>query len=180
MASGVSFVGLEIDRQARVALKNLGGTLAKGRKQLLEEIARFWHKEIFPSHFTPGAESRYGYEPRSKGYREGKKLRYGRGQGKYVSNVFTGMSKRWMTTSDDFRGTGNTMTVHMKAPDYFRKPFVGTRTFPSGKSFTIKRQPDKVSEVTRTNPADMQRIRKFASTRLQQLVNQGIKASKAA
>lgn len=179
MSSGVSFVGLEIDKAARAALKNLGGTLAKGRKQLLEEIARFWHKEIFPSHFTPGAESRYGYEPRSKKYMA-KKLKYGRGQGKYVANVFTGMSKRWMTTSDDFRGTGNTMTVHMKAPDYFRKPFVGTGRTPGGKSFTIKRQPDKVDEVTRTNPADTQRIRKFASTRLQQLVNQGIKASKAA
>ncbi len=179
MASGVSFVGLEIDKAARAALKNLGGTLAKGRKQLMTDIALFWHTEIFPSHFTPGAESRYGYEPRSKKYLA-KKRKYGRGQGKYVSNVFTGMSKRWMTSLAKVSATGNTATVNMPAPAYFRKPFVGTATDPNGKTFTITRQPDKVAEVTRVNAADLQKIRSFASSRLQYLVNQGIKASKAA
>ena len=180
MASGVSFVGLEIDKAARVALKNLGGTLAKGRSQLMKDIALYWHTELFPSHFTPGAESRYGYEARTKNYKDGTKRRKGVGQGKFVANVFSGMSKRWMTNLVKVTGTGKTSTVHMQAPDYFRKPFVGTVTRSDGTTFTIKRQPDKVAEVTRVNAADLQKVRSFASTRLQYLVNQGIKASKAA
>lgn len=180
MASGVSFVRLEIDKAARAALKNLGGTLAKGRAQLMKDIALYWHTELFPGHFTPGAESRYGYESRTKFYKDGTKRRKGVGQGKFVSNVFTGMSKRWMTNLFKVTGTGNTATVHMQAPAYFRKPFVGVVTFSSGKKMTVKRQPDKVAEVTRVNAADIQKVRSFASSRLQYLVNQGIKASNSA
>ena len=175
-----AFVGLQIDKAARDALRKLSGTLAKGRKSLMADIALFWHTELFPAHFTPGAESRYGYEARSKGYVDGRKRRYGRGQGKYVSNLFTGESRRRMTQLKTITSTSGTATVRMDAPTYFRKPFVGTTTTASGKTFTIKRQPDKVAEVTRVNAADLQKIRTFASTRPQYLINGGIKLARAA
>lgn len=175
-----SFVGLEIDKAARKSLRALGHSLTKVRKELMADIALFWHTELFPAHFTPGAESRYGYEVRSKGYVDGRKRRYGRGQGKYVSNIFTGESRRRMTQLKTITSTSGTATVRMDAPTYFRKPFVGTTTTASGKTFTIKRQPDKVAEVTRVNAADLQKIRTFASTRLQFLINDGIKLARAA
>ena len=180
VASGSTFVGLEIDKAARKSLRALGHSLTKIRSDLMKDIALYWHTELFPAHFTPGAETRYGYEKRTKRYMEGTKRRYGRGQGKYVSNLFTGESRRRMTQLKTITGTSNTSTVRMDAPAYFRKAAVGTFTLPGGKSFTIKRQPDKAAEVTRVNAADLQKIRTFASTRLQYLVNQGIKASKAA
>lgn len=179
MASGFAFVGLELDKTARDALRKLGGTLAAGRASLMHDIATYWHTELFPGHFTPGAEQRYGYEPRSKKYLA-RKAKYGRGQGKYVSNLFTGESRRRMTQLKTITSTSGTATVRMDAPTYFRKPFVGTRTTSSGKTFTVKRQPDKVAEVTRVNEADLKKIRTFASTRLQYLINGGIKLSRAA
>lgn len=166
-----SFVGLQIDRQGREALRRLGGSVARGRAMLMKEIAAYWHSEIFPAHFTPGAESRYGYTPRTDAYRSGKKLRYGRGQGKYVSNLFTGESRRRMMHFKTISGTSKTSTIKMESPAYFRKPFVGTFTRPDGSQATIRRQPDKVDEVTRVNAADLQKIRTFASTRLQELIN---------
>lgn len=184
MANGFSFVGLEIDKAARAALRKLGGTLAKGSKQLMADIALFWHTELFPAHFTPGAEQRFDYEPRTKGYVDGRKRRYGRGQGKYVSNLFTGESRRRMTQLKTITSTSGTATVRMDAPAYFRKPYIGTIQGMTKNglpySFTIKRQPDKVAEVTRVNAADLQKIRTFASTRLQFLINDGIKLARAA
>lgn len=174
-----SFVGLEIDKAARKSLRALGHSLTKVRKELMADIALFWHTEIFPAHFTPGAETRYGYEPRSKKYLA-VKARKGVGQGRYAANIFTGQSRRRMTQLKTITSTSGTATVRMDAPTYFRKPAVGTFPKPGGGTFTIKRQPDKVAEVTRINAADLQKIRTFASTRLQFLINGSIKLARAA
>ncbi len=175
----MAFVGLEIDKAARKSLRALGLSLTKMRKELMLDIALFWHTELFPAHFTPGAESRYGYEARTKRYLSFKRS-HGVGQGRYVANIFTGQSRRRMTHIKTITGTSSTATVRMDAPTYFRKPAVGTFTGKDGRTFTIKRQPDKVSEVTRVNAADLQKIRTFASTRLQYLINGGIKLARAA
>lgn len=175
-----AFVGLEIDKAARKSLRALGHSLTKVRQDLMEDIALFWHTELFPAHFTPGADSRYGYEPRTKKYLSGSKRIKGRGQGRYVLNLLTGESRRRMTQLKKITSTSGTATVRMDAPTYFRKPAVGTFRRPDGSSFTIKRQPDKVAEVTRVNAADLQKIRTFAGTRLQFLINGGIKLARAA
>lgn len=180
MPSGV-YLNLDMKPEHRKAIRSLGDgtTVNKWLKSLLHDIADFWHKQIFPSHFTPGAETRYGYEPRTEAYKK-KKRRLGRGQGRYVANIFSGKSARWMTSTGTISSTSKTATVHMPAPAYFRNPFIGTIRFASGKSMTIKRQPDKVAEVTRVNDADYRRIEKFASSRLQDLINRSMSAVKAA
>lgn len=166
----MEFIGIELDRESKQALKAISGSVAKGRKELNMEIAQHWHAEIFPSHFTPGAESRYSYEPRTK-WTKRKKLQIGTGQGKYVSDVLRGKSQRMMQQLATASGTAGHVTVKMPAPAYFTHPFIGDFVVGRHKVIPITRQPDKPAEVTRVSAADMTSLRIFANRRLQELVD---------
>ena len=144
-------------------------------RQLMRDAAQYWHDEIFPSHFTPGNETRYTMAARTPGYMS-RKRKYGIGQGRYVSNIFTGTSLRWMMHSEKITATAaagtSQATLRMSAPTYFTNPFVGTKIGRHGKEVTITRQPDKVAEVTQVNDRDDQQLRRFMQRRYDQLVRE--------
>lgn len=179
----ISYISPEItyDTNAEKQLRTLKISVAGVHKELMKDVATFWHHRLLPGHFTPGNESRYGMEPRTKGYKA-RKARLGVGQGRYVSNVFTGMSFRWLMTMYAVSGTANTATVKMKAPTYFTSPAVGTFKDKNGRSFTIKRQPDKPKEVTQINDADRSQMQQYMGRRYGELLNKylGQSAAKAA
>lgn len=163
---------LDITKEHKAAIRRLADktTYKKWLKALMQSVGEYWHKSIFPGHFTPGAETRYGYEKRTDAYMK-KKRQYGVGQGRYVANIFSGKSARWMQSMGYTTATSDKATVHLPAPAYFRKPFIGTIRFASGKSMTIRRQPDKPSEVTRVNAADMEKIKRFSQSKLDELIS---------
>lgn len=149
---------LTLDLQLdRVQLDQTGRKFNSAVRQLMREVAHYWHEEIFPGHFTPGNETRYRVKPRSEKY-IARKRKYGVGQGRFVANVFTGDTKRWMTTLAKFRveQKTNIARVDMPTPTYFRKPYN-----PKGN------QPDKVDEVTQFNDRDRARVQEFARKRFE-------------
>ena len=157
-------------KAARKRLRTIGTRVGSLMPELMEDVATFWHHRIMPEHFTPDAETRYGYEPRTPGYLKGSKRRYGVGQGKFVANILTGRTVRMMSQFYSIKATSKGATVRMDSPDYFRKPFIGTVRKDDGRVITITHQPDKVAEVTRVNARDFGRIREYAGGRLTQLV----------
>lgn len=156
-------------------------------KELMADAATYWHHRLFPGHFTPGNESRYQMESRTPAYLKRKRM-YGTGQGRYVANVFSGASFRRMmslfkVTATAASGTQQA-TLRMSAPTYFAKPAVGTFTDANGRRFTIKKQPDKVKEVTQMNDRDEAELKRYMQQRYQQLIekyiNKGTSLAKAA
>jgi len=178
-----SFIAPELkyDIDAEKQLRKLKISVAAVHKELLNDVATFWHHRLLPGHFTPGNEDRYDMEPRSPGYLKTKR-RYGVGQGKYVANVFTGMSFRWLMTLFNVSGTSTQATVTMKAPTYFTNPATGTFTGKNGRTFTISHQPDKAKEVTQVNDSDRSQMQKYMGQRYQELLDRylGQAAAKAA
>lgn len=166
------------DSDAEKVARKLGVSVRKIHKELLIDVARFWHHRILPSHFTPGNETRYSMEPRGKRYKAFK-ARVGVGQGRYVSNVLSGQSFRWLMTTDTYTGTQSQATLRMKAPTYFTSPAIGTFKGKDGRSFTITRQPDKPKEVTQVNDADRSEMQKYMGRRYSELLNQIIGTSTA-
>lgn len=163
---------LNIDLKLDLAqLDQTGRKFNSAVRSLMREVAEFWHKEIFPGHFTPGNESRYQFQPRTARY-IARKRKYGVGQGRFVANVFTGDTKRWMTQLAKFRveQKTNIARVDMPTPTYFRKPYN-----PKGN------QPDKVDEVTQFNERDRQQIQAFARKRFENIFKKHLSsAAKAA
>lgn len=160
-------LNLELDR---VQLDPLERKFKSSVRTLMREVAKFWHAEIFPSHFTPGNESRYRFQPRTPRY-IARKRKYGVAQGRFVANVFTGDTKRWMTTLAKFRveqGT-NIARVNMPTPTYFRKPYN-----PKGN------QPDKVDEVTQFSGSDRVRVQEFARRRFNEIFKKHLSAAEKA
>lgn len=153
-------------------------------RDLMRDTITFWHDKIFPSHFTPRNDERYQFEKRSPGYIKNTKRRYGIGQGKYVDNVFTGMSFRWMMslvkyTATAPKGTASA-TATMSAPTYFTSPKIGTFVGSNGKTYTITRQPDKVKEITQVNANDLAQIQKFMQRRYDELCDRYIRQETSA
>ena len=155
----------------RTAAGNLRRGFVKVHNTLMRDAATYWHLRIFPGHFTPGNEQRYQMEPRTPEYLK-RKRRYGTGQGRYVANVFSGMSFRWMMALAKVTATQDSATVRMQAPTYFTKPAVGTFTDKNGRQFTISRQPDKVKEVTQVNAADLGELQRYMQRRYDELCDQ--------
>jgi hypothetical protein len=152
-------------------IPGLGRGFARIRKQALRDVATFWHDELLPSHFGPSNRSRYQHEPREAFYLQIIKKQQGRGQGKYVDDVFSGKSMRFMMAFFQVTGTQNAMTVTMRPPGYFANPFEGTYTDPkTGKQKRISGQPDKPREVTTVDARDNDALAKFHAERLETLI----------
>lgn len=141
---------------------------ARVHNTLMRDTADFWHERIFPGHFTPGNEDRYEMKPRTPAYLTSKRRR-GTGQGRYVANVFSGMSFRWMMTSFGITATQDSATVRMKAPTYFTQPYNPRGT-----------QPDKPREVTQVSTRDLAEIQKYMQRRYDELTDQFINRGVAA
>lgn len=179
----VSKTGVFIDdKEVKAALRTVRGLIKKPAlmRELMQDIGTFWHHQIMPEHFTPGAETRYGYEKRTEGYLKGEKKRKGIGQGKWVANLLTGRTVRMMTHGATFTPTTRGVTIRMPAPRYFTRPYIGRITKADGTVVTIKRQPDKVREVTRVNAKDIQRMNQYGSARIKTICQRLLKMKAAA
>ncbi|MBW3538772.1 MAG: hypothetical protein KY476_00730 [Planctomycetes bacterium] len=108
-------------------------------RQAHEEMGALWHSKMLPRHFTRGAASRYGYQPRTRKWQQKKAALYARGKAvkRNTDLVFTGFLQETLTNFGSVRAFPTRVTIQMTGPRYI--------TFRPHAS----NQPDKHSEVTR-------------------------------
>ena len=102
--------------------------VVRARRKILrkanEEIGWMWWRKYLRMHFRRGAAQRYGYKPRSAGYRRKKRhaARTGRIPRKAESNdlVYSGETERAATSNADVRGFPSRASVKMTTPSYVR------------------------------------------------------------
>lgn len=159
---------IEIDQSQ---LRGLRRAVPRIMKRLLQDTAQEWHDSILRQHFVWTAARRYHHSPRSPFYRDVIKKRDGRGQGRYVDLWQRGKSRRYMWALYKVTGTQRRATLRMKAPIYFKHPFVGVVTDQkTGQQRRITKQPNKPKELTAIDTADRVHLRRFADRRLQRLL----------
>lgn len=144
-------------------------------------IARRWMEVKFPSHFTPGNETRYSHERRNPFYKRVIKIFEGEGQGKYVDDLLKGRSRRQLWTSTTITATQHRSTIRMKAPAYFTDPYIGriekeipVKNDPSRMRkiiINITRQPDKVRELLEVPAKDKDDLQQYLQKRMEVLAN---------
>lgn len=161
----------------RSGLRGLGRRWGAIQRNALRDTAEHYHRRLFPRHFTPGNTSRYGHTPRSRFYRQVIKPFQGAGQGKFVDLQLKGTSRRAMVHLAKITATKNRATITMRPPNYFTNPFVGVLRGRGGKLKQIRRQPDKVAEVTRFNDQDRNDLQRYLERRLQTLLKQALASS---
>lgn len=173
-------VGIENIREIR----GMSGKWARVRKTSMESVAKWWLKERFPSHFTPGNESRYQHKPRNRFYKTVVKKLEGTGQGRFVDLTLKGTSERWLRSTATVTATSNRATVRMQGPTYFANPKIGRveKTIQdNGHSrvivMNISQQPDKVAELTRVNENERGMLRRFLESDLQLRVNLALRGA---
>ena len=88
--------------------------LRRARKIAYAEAAEYWHRRLLPKHFTTGAEERYGYQPRTEGY----KYRKARAKGHTRPLVWSGETRRMVMRSASISTTAKGATVKMRGPKY--------------------------------------------------------------
>ena len=81
----------------------------------LQATVKYWHGHFRGKHFRGGAQSRYGYKPRSRRYETKKRRKLGY----VIPLVYTGMAKRMAALPPDVRGTSSRATAKMSVPWYF-------------------------------------------------------------
>ncbi len=159
------------------------GWLNEIQKRVLFAIGEKWFSEVFPLHFSAGNKSRYRFEPRNRSYLLGEKNEQGVGKGKNpnIFVVFSGESERAMTALPPrISGNHKKVTVRVSNPPfYFGNPFIGRREIEKevrGKDgstrtiaveFNVRRQPDKVAEVTQIPNRDEAMLRRFGFAAMQ-------------
>lgn len=175
-------VSANVENQSaiRAAFRKMGVSYAAVKADSLESAAEFWMRRFFPMHFAPGNRQRYNHEPRSRVYRSKVKEQEGQGDGKNTDLIFSGMSRRWLRSSAKITGTSNQATLRMNGPGYFANPFIGRikkqlYTRPGEKpQFTmidIKRQPNKVKELTQVRDDERREIGQHLQSELRRRVN---------
>jgi len=159
-----------IGRRNFIGLKT---TYARLCRQTLHETATFWHKEIFPRHFSTRNITKYGLEKRTEFYLKKLKPKLGVGVGRFRLMMLTGQSRRWMESLGKVGGPGTRVTVRMPAPKHFTNPFIGSFVQPkTGVRKYVSRQPNKVLEVTKFDAEDNADLRRRARWRLAQLLRE--------
>lgn len=163
-------LGFKIEN--RSLFRGLGARYAGIVKDILRETATYWHRAIFPRHFGNLNRSRYQLAPRNRFYAEVLKPKKGRGEGRFVDEVLTGVSQRMLLAFFSVTGTAKKATVKAQAPTYFTNPFIGSFTDPrTGRLKHVTRQPDKPDEVSRFHELDRAELRDFAAARMQARLN---------
>lgn len=112
-----------------------------------QDVGEYWVKNFLPGHFEQGAGQKYGYQFRSKAYRERKDRAFAahrpmqKGGAPVIAgsdrpNVLTGYMQQQALETNTVRGFPSRATVTIYGPAY-----LSTRFFK-------KRQPDKGKEIT--------------------------------
>lgn len=145
--------------------RGLPTTKARLAREVLLAMATYWHRDIFPRHFSGRNRSKYQFEKRNERYLTWIKKQQGRGKGRFYDLSFSGESERSMRSLASVRVTGSRAVVRMTAPRHFTNPFVGSYINPkTGQRKTIRRQPDMAGEATRVDAEDTRDLRSAART----------------
>lgn len=132
----------------------------KARRAGLRAAAELWFKEILPEHFRPGAEKRYRYKERTKGYLR-RKRREGRGN---LPLVYTGtLREKMLGKAPRFRFDKQGLSlVWSGLPRYtYITDTIETVRKKDGTTKTIMvRRPNKPAEITAMTKADAERMSK--------------------
>lgn len=142
-------------------IREMGRGFAKARKAGLVKTAEHWHQTMHRPHFGPSNRSRFQHEARTNFYTTITKKIEGRGQGRFVDNILKGLSMRFMQAFYTITGSKDAVTLTMKPPAYFAKPFIGSFVR-DGVTKRITRQPDKPKEVTTVDARDSKALSEFA------------------
>lgn len=153
----------------RARIRGLGRRMRGFYKQVLIDVAWFWHRHILRKHFTSGARAEYGYKPRTPRYVKWKR-KHGVGQGKFIDLWLSGASRRQLMSGATVSATAGKAKLTMRAPWYFRNPN-GQIQNRRNKKFSSKVQPNKPREVTAMSARDKQSMRRYASARLRFFMN---------
>ena len=133
--------------------------LAKAAKAALRLSAEMWRDDIMPERFLLQTQNQYVLETRTQIYLRIIKRLMGVGEGK-SSNLLLrlkGTSFRFAKYFSTITATANKSTITMRMPAYFTNPKIGT-VYENGKRKQIRRQPDKVKELTQMTHANVKRI----------------------
>jgi hypothetical protein len=181
------YITLQVTRPPDITVRNFRRILRDAHQAMGQK----WIKEILPGHFKPGAESKYGYAPRTDRYlndkREGKKrevsIRQRRRptearrraiEGGMSPLVYTGTLRRTIKQSAKVRGYPTRATISLKVTDYAplrRNTFTGIDA--QGRKRKASPQPDKIKEIFTVTDGEAQEL----SWYLQEKVFEGIAAA---
>lgn len=120
-------------------LPRLRKDMTQIRRLAFQNIGEYWHRELLPDHFKPGAHSKFQHSKRSEKWLRSKRIR-GIGPGRFLDNIFTGKSRRFLMHGPQIKATGTGVTIRMDAPLYFRNPRHKTPGHPN--------KPDEVTRVS--------------------------------
>lgn len=134
----------------RQLAKKMNTQIIKGT---MEEVGRYWHRHIFPRHFEPGADARYGYRPRARAWKERKR----RITGEDIDLVYKGAMRDAMTHFRRITGTAKRYRVIMQGPTYVYYH-------------------NKAREVTRITPAEEMELKRVAERAMQQKLDEALKS----
>lgn len=139
----------------------------RDRRQVLHaafaDAGHFWHKNYLPRHFKRGADTRYGYRPRTSAYagganRVGSKVRAAtKGiavEGGLTPLVYRGLLRRSLTQGAVIRSFPSRFSVQMVAPDY------------APQRQRTPKQPPLIEEAFRMLPKEQEELANFTADRI--------------
>jgi len=158
-ATDMSLMVLSFKIQENVTSTFSKSNLAKAAKAALKEAAEMWRDEILPERFLFAKQSQYVFEPRTQIYLRIIKRIKGVGEGKSANLLLAlkGTSFRFAKYFSSVTATQYKATITMRMPAYFTNPQIGT-VYENGKRKQIRRQPNKVKELTQMTRANTDRI----------------------
>jgi hypothetical protein len=141
----------------------MGKAFMAARPGIFKALGRTWHRDMLPQHFKAGAEDKYKYKRRTKGYKRRKK-------GK-PPLVWTGDLRAKATGIATIRSSVSGVKVKMATPPWLARtkgPVRNTRTV-KGRTFeTIG--PDIPGELTTISDDEQATINKAAQKRLKNVM----------
>lgn len=164
-------LGFEIQMRGKLLGKEGRKAVRDSVKAGMIEAAWQWHAVILDKHFVSSNRGRYQHEKRTDVYLNFIKKMQGTGVGRFVDQIKTGKSRRFLKAFASVSGTARSVTLTMKPGRYFTNPFVGSFTDPrTGEQKRVTRQPDKVAELTRVHVQDARDLRDFAARKVANLL----------
>ncbi len=133
------------------------------------DLGAYWHRKLLPRHFLAGAQSRYGYRPRSDAYLRRKRRAAAAGraiEGGTTPLVFTGLLRRLMTRSAVIRGFPTRARVEMDRPSYMpirKTPFTTVRGRVVARAAD---QPPIFEEATRVIDPELNELANYLAERV--------------
>lgn len=159
----MGMVILETRLENNSPIPGLAVSFRKIVKLVLIDTGDYWHRHIAPDHFKGGARAEYGHKPRTPVYTSEIKPQEGTGRGRFVDNILSGRTRRFMLALVRITGTSSAVRIRMKVPRHVKRPFIGVFRKRNGMMGKITQQPDKARELVAMSRGDRRRLAEFAS-----------------